>query len=101
MPSRSSPRLDGMTPEELEAVVLGGNLDDVVRLIAGASEGERLACGARMVRLRKAHGDWPFNARSPQTNETTLIALLGTGSAAQIQAGRRMWRHATAGMVLR
>ena len=90
-----------MTPEELEAAVLVGNAERVMALLAGASEPERLACGARMLRLRKDHGDWPYNAAKPGANETTFLALLGTGTAAQIQKGRRMWRHPVAGTVLR
>ncbi len=89
-----------MTPDDLEAAVLAGEGDRVIELLAAASETERLACGARMVRLRKEHGDWRFSAGLP-TNETTLLALLGTGTAAQIQAGRRMWRHEAAATVLR
>ena len=34
-------------------------------------------------------------------NEASLLALLGTGSAAQIAAGRRMGRHDRSGEVLR
>ena len=90
-----------MTPDDLEAAVLAGDPDRVIQLLAGASEPERAGCGGRMAKLRKEHGDWPYNARTPATNDTTLLALLGTGTAAQIQGGRRMWRHAAAGTVLR
>jgi hypothetical protein len=90
-----------MTPDELEQAVLDGDGARVVTLLAAAPEADRLACGARMVRLRKAHGDWTSLAADKPRNEATLLALLGTGSAAQIAAGRRMWRHDAAAAVLR
>src|SRR5204863_182668 len=90
-----------VTPDDLASAVLGDDVDRVLGLLAGSSESERRASARETVRLRKAHGDWPFLARDPKLNETTLLALLGTGSAAQIEAGRRMWRHNRAGEVLR
>jgi hypothetical protein len=90
-----------MTPDELEAAVLGGDAARVVALLAGAAEADRLACGARMARLRKEHGDWPVLAGQRSVNDTTLLALLGTGTAAQIRGGRRMYVHEAAGTVLR
>jgi hypothetical protein len=54
-----------------------------------------------MLRLRKDHGDWRYNSSNAATNEATLLALLGTGSAAQISGGRRLWRHEAAATVLR
>jgi hypothetical protein len=90
-----------MTPDELEAAVLAGDTHRVIGLLAGASEPERLACGARMLRLRREHGDWLFNNPELPVNEATLVALLGTGTAGQIAAGRRMSRHDAAATVLR
>ena len=90
-----------MTPEDLETAALDGDPARVVDLLAAASEADRQACGARMVRLRKEHGDWPALAGQSAVNDTTLLALLGTGTAAQIRAGRRMYRHEAAGTVLR
>ncbi len=91
-----------MTPDDLEAAVLAGDPDRVIGLLAGASEPERAG-------LRGTDGEAAQGARrlaattraTPTTNDTTLLALLGTGTAAQIQGGRRMWRHAAAGTVLR
>ena len=90
-----------MTPDDLERAVLDGDTTRVVALLTGATEAERLACGARMVRLRKEHGDWTSLATDRARNEATLLALLGTGTAAQIAAGRRMGRHEAARTVLR
>ena len=90
-----------MTPEDLESAVLAGDPATVVSLLAGAAEAERLRCGASMLRLRKERGDWPAMVGRTPVNDTTLLALLGTGTAAQIRAGRRMYRHEAAIAVLR
>jgi hypothetical protein len=90
-----------VTPDELEAAVVGGDTDRVMALLAGATEAERLACGGRMLRLRKALGNWQFNTAIVPGNVASLLALLGTGTAAQIAAGRRMWQHDVALKVLR
>ncbi len=90
-----------MTPDELEAAVLADDVQGVVALLAAATEAERLACGARMVALRKAHGEWRFSTDAGHANATSLLALLGTGTAGQIAGGRRMWRHELAETVLR
>jgi hypothetical protein len=90
-----------MTPDELEQAVLDGDPARVVALLSAATEAERLACGARMLGLRKEHGNWPALASGKSTNETTLLALLGTGTAAQVRSGRRMFGHPAAGTVVR
>jgi hypothetical protein len=90
-----------MTPDELESAVLGGDTARVIALLSAATEAERLACGGRMVRLRKEHGDWQSLASNRARNETTLLALLGTGTAKQISGGRRMGRHDAAAAMLR
>jgi hypothetical protein len=81
-----------MTPDEIEAAVFEGAADRVIVLVRAAPEADRRAAGSRMLALQKQLGgfkayvaEWQKPGR--ERGRASLLALLGTGSAAQIRAG--------------